>query len=137
MSHTLGRIDPATREALRILGAVLRQLRLERGLSQRALASRCGLSQSTISRLECGLADGVRVAWIARLLAGLDSNVRVLPDDRPIHERCHGFTELRRAFSPEAGGARQRVREQRQRERFEAYAKSVLADGSTPAGPTP
>jgi transcriptional regulator with XRE-family HTH domain len=75
MSHSLGPIDEPTAEALRILGRILYELRRQRGLSQRALAARCGLSQSTISRLENGLAPGVRVAWVARLLAGLDLDV--------------------------------------------------------------
>lgn len=123
VSHSIGRLDEETRHALRVLGQVLRGLRIERGLSQRALAGRCGLSQATISRLECGLAEGVRVAWIARLLVGLDTRVRILPDDRAIHERCHGFTQLRRAFSPAAGDERRRFREQRRRVTLEAYAE--------------
>ena len=125
MSHKIGGLDPATREALQVLGGVFRQLRLERGLSQRALAGRCGLSQSTISRLECGLAEGLRAAWIGRLLAGLDATVRVLPDDRPMLDRCRGFVRLRRAFSPAAGDARRRAREERRRERLAAYAARV------------
>jgi len=109
MSHGLGEIDPATRSALELLGGVLRDLRNERLLSQRALADRCGLSQSTISRLECGLATGVRVAWVARLLAGLDDEVPLRPDRRPIVERCHGFRRLRRLFSAREVDARWRA----------------------------
>ena len=75
MSHTVGPIDEPTAEALRILGRILYELRRQRGFNQRALAARCGLSQATISRLENGLAPGVRVAWIARLLAGLDIGI--------------------------------------------------------------
>jgi len=75
MSHILGDLDEPTIEALEALGNVLRELRGQRGLSQRSLAARCGLSQSTISRLECGLAAGVRVGWLARLLAGLDQDI--------------------------------------------------------------
>lgn len=115
MSHSIGRIDGPTREALVVLGEVLRELRAERGLSQRALADRCGLSQSTISRLETGKAEGVRAAWIARLLAGLDTNVRRDPDDRHILDRCHGFGRLRRAFDAERGGARWWARESERR----------------------
>jgi transcriptional regulator with XRE-family HTH domain len=122
MSHTIGRIDPVTREALEVLGAVFRQLRAERGLSQRALAGRCGLSQSTISKLERGRAEGLRAAWIARLLAGLDGTVRILPDERPVIERCHGFIQLCRAFSRSAGTERRRARADRERADFEAWA---------------
>jgi transcriptional regulator with XRE-family HTH domain len=87
MSHNLGPIDEPTAEALRALGEVLHKVRGERGMSQRALAGRCGLSQSTISRLENGLAPGVRVAWVARLLAGLD-----LDNPAPGHEPWNGWT---------------------------------------------
>jgi transcriptional regulator with XRE-family HTH domain len=119
MSHEIGRLDGPTREALVVLGAVLRELRGERGLSQRALADRCGLSQATISRLESGKAEGVRVAWIARLLAGLDAQVRGYSDDRPMLERCHGFRKLRTAFDPTHGKARWWAREVERRRGLE------------------
>jgi transcriptional regulator with XRE-family HTH domain len=125
VSHTVGRLDPVTREALEVLGAVFRGLRAERGLSQRALASRCGLSQSTISKLERGRAEGLRAAWIARLLAGLDGRVEILPDERPITERCHGFTRLRRAFASGEGAARRRAHAERRRTVFEVWAEAV------------
>jgi transcriptional regulator with XRE-family HTH domain len=128
VAHSIGRLDPETREALQVLGQVLRLLRAERGLSQRALAGRCGLSQPTISRLECGLAEGVRVAWIARLLVGLDMTVRVLPDERSEIERSHGFRQLRRAFSSSAGDARRRARDQRRQARLDAYVRSLGRD---------
>jgi transcriptional regulator with XRE-family HTH domain len=129
MSHPIGQLDRETRDALQILGAVLRELRGSRGLSQRSLASRCGLSQSTISRLENGLAEGVRVAWIARILAALDTVVRLRPDDRPLIERSHAYKHLWQAFSPSAGAARLRARELERRERLEAYAASRRAPG--------
>lgn len=111
MAHTIERLDAPTREALQVLGTVLRSLRAERGLSQRALAGRCGLSQSTISRLETGRAEGVRVAWIARLLAGLDTQTRSFPDERHLMDRHHGFSALRTAFDARHGDARARARE--------------------------
>jgi transcriptional regulator with XRE-family HTH domain len=87
MPHSFGPIDEPTAEALRVLGRILYELRRQRGLSQRALAARCGLSQATISRLENGLAPGVRIAWIARLLAGLDLDV-----PWPGHEPWNAWT---------------------------------------------
>jgi len=75
MPHSLGPIDEPTEDALRTLGAVVYELRRQHGLTQRALAARCGLSQSTISRLENGLASGLRIGWFARLLAGLDQDI--------------------------------------------------------------
>ncbi|MBA3877716.1 MAG: hypothetical protein C0498_12470 [Anaerolinea sp.] len=64
--------DAATREALVALGSVFYELRKSRGLTQRALARRSGLSQPSISRLETGKAPWLSTIWIARLLAGLD-----------------------------------------------------------------
>jgi transcriptional regulator with XRE-family HTH domain len=71
MPHTIGPLDPWTVEALKEIGYALRRLRTRQGLTQHALADRCGLSQSTISRLERGLTPGLRMAWIARLVVGL------------------------------------------------------------------
>jgi transcriptional regulator with XRE-family HTH domain len=137
MSHPIGRLDAPTREALVVLGAVLRELRGERGLSQRALAGRCGLSQATISRLESGKAEGVRVAWIARLLAGLDTQVRIFPDDRPMLDRCHGFRKLRTCFDAEHGKARWWAREVERRRGLESVrAERGLASLDEPTGIT-
>lgn len=72
MGYRLERQDAPTREALVALGSVFRELRQLRGLTQRQLASRSGLSQSSISRLETGKAPWLSAVWIARLLAGLD-----------------------------------------------------------------
>ena len=54
------------------LGSVFLELRRSRGLTQRRLAWRSGLSQPTISRLETGKAPWLSAVQIARLLAGLD-----------------------------------------------------------------
>jgi len=88
MSHDTGPIDEWSREALRELGAVLRSLRSTHLISQQALAERCGLSQSTVSRLESGKAPGVRIVWFARLLVSFERDERregrpwwYLPDD--------------------------------------------------------
>lgn len=120
MSHPIGRLDQPTIEALVLLGSVLRDLRALHGLTQRQLARRCGLDQSTISRLENGKAPGTRAAWIARLLAGLEQapywpgeepwNSRTPPGwillmERFAARRRHlgrppGFTEGRKAWMP-------------------------------------
>ena len=71
MSHSVGELDEWTVVALEEIGAAVRYLRNQQGVTQRVMADRAGLSQSTISRLENGLAPGLRIAWLARLLAGL------------------------------------------------------------------
>lgn len=72
MAYKLEDQDAATREALVALGSVFRTLRASRGISQRVLEARCGLSQSSISRLETGKAPWMSAVWMARLLTGLD-----------------------------------------------------------------
>ena len=62
---------PPTDETMRI-GAWVRARRRDFGLSQRALAGRSGVSQSIISRLENGLAPGLTLIRLARILLVLD-----------------------------------------------------------------
>ena len=63
--------DPWVTEALRRLGVLFERLRLDRGISQRTLSARSGVDQAMISRLERGLASGMRAQAIARLLRAL------------------------------------------------------------------
>jgi len=58
-------------------GRVLREVRLKRGLSQRALAERCGSNIPYISELERGLKVPT-LTMILRLAAALDCRVRDL-----------------------------------------------------------
>ena len=51
------------------VGADLRRARLAAMLSQRQLGRMTGVDQATISRLERGLAGGMAVARLARLIA--------------------------------------------------------------------
>ncbi len=64
-------IDPPTQRALELLGEEIRRARMARGWTQRRLADYCGVAQSTICRLECGLAPGLRTEAIARVRAAL------------------------------------------------------------------
>ena len=67
--------DPEVCAALERLGAQLIRLRAEAGWSQRDLAARCGLDQSTISRIERGRAPGMRLASFARIIRALDGRL--------------------------------------------------------------
>ncbi|HYN70284.1 MAG TPA: helix-turn-helix transcriptional regulator [Candidatus Eisenbacteria bacterium] len=114
MGYVVERLDPLSEEALREFGNVLRMLRGQRGLSQRALAARSGLSQSTISKLETGIARGVRIRVLARMLAGLDRPLEH-PLDRPwIVAGPPGWKLLTEAFSTR-GRLAQRVTQERAR----------------------
>jgi transcriptional regulator with XRE-family HTH domain len=56
---------------LELLGDELRRRRYGSGFSQAALAAAAGVDQSTISRLERGLAPGLRLSRYASMLAVL------------------------------------------------------------------
>jgi transcriptional regulator with XRE-family HTH domain len=115
MGYVVARLDPLSEEALREFGTVLRVLRGQRGLSQRALAARAGISQSTISRLETGVAHGVRIRVLARMLAGLDRGLEH-PLDMPwIVAAPPGWALLIETFSPR-GRFAQRVAQERTRQ---------------------
>jgi transcriptional regulator with XRE-family HTH domain len=58
-------------------GLAIRALRRRRGWSQRELAHRCGLSQSTISDIEGGLAFASTVDTIGRVVGGLGVRIEV------------------------------------------------------------
>jgi helix-turn-helix protein len=68
-------LEDWTRVALEQLGAFVRAERRARHLTQQRLAERSGLSQSTISRLENGLAPGLRLGWFARVLVGFQEGI--------------------------------------------------------------
>ena len=62
---------------LRTIGHTIRGLRLERGLSQEALADRADLDRSYMSGIERGLRN-ISVLNIARIASALDVSVRDL-----------------------------------------------------------
>lgn len=53
------------------LGIAIQRARASQLLSQEALEARSSIDQSTISRLERGLAPGLRLDRLAQVLAGL------------------------------------------------------------------
>src|SRR5919197_5915677 len=73
--YAIERYDDATFEGLRRIGEAIRRARWTSGLSQRQLGAMAGLSQSTISRLECGVAPTVRFSRLAHLLMAMDSDI--------------------------------------------------------------
>ena len=49
------------------LGAILRELRLEQGLTQKQLAQKCGTSETSISRIENNAGD-IRLSTLMRII---------------------------------------------------------------------
>jgi len=72
MGYRLQDQDEPTKEALVALGSAFLKIRAARGLTQRQLERRSGVSQSVISRFENGKAPWLAAVQIARLLAALD-----------------------------------------------------------------
>lgn len=64
------------------IGAVIRNARKTRALSQRELAKRLGMSQSTISQLECGIISDLGFRKIERICAVLELEIQIIP--RPV-----------------------------------------------------
>ena len=71
MPYTIDPRDEAARAPLRWIGTGVTLARRERQLSQRGLAALSGVDQGTISRLERGLAPGMRLESLARILVVL------------------------------------------------------------------
>jgi transcriptional regulator with XRE-family HTH domain len=70
-----------------IVALNIRRLRLERGLSQEALAVDAGIDRTYVSRLECGL-ENPTISVLEKLAHALSSNIEEL------------FREPRAAESP-------------------------------------
>ncbi len=91
MPHKMLVPDPDVEDVLRTLGDEVRRLR--GGMSQAWLGRGCGLSQSTISRLESGQAPSLRLERYARVLAVLETGGPIGPwlpttdDTRRLHIR--------------------------------------------------
>jgi transcriptional regulator with XRE-family HTH domain len=69
----------------------VRDARLARGLSQRAVASAAAVQQARLSRIERGLVDGARVVELSRILAtvGLELSVRAFPGGDALRDAAH------------------------------------------------
>jgi len=68
MTYRVDRYSDGELDALAQIGSAIREARRRLAWSQRTLAHRSGLSQSSISRLEAGKAPTVRVSRLAHIL---------------------------------------------------------------------
>jgi predicted transcriptional regulator len=75
----LSEADPVTLRGLAIIGQAIYEARRRAGLTQRRLAEICGLHQSTISRLETGRLNGIRLKKLALIVAALESLSVIAP----------------------------------------------------------
>jgi len=94
MSATERRTHRALHEAERSLAHVgrdIRQARLEHDLSQETTARAAGISSSSVSRIERGVAKRVPLDMVARVAAtvGLALHLRAFPRGEPIRDAAH------------------------------------------------
>ena len=89
--RALERGSRAGRRQLIDLGEGLRNQRITLGLSQRVVASACGISRSRYTRMEGGTVESLGVLELARLasILGLDSVVRLYPGGLSIRDSGH------------------------------------------------
>lgn len=76
-------VPAAIRSGAQIIGGWFLSMRLERRWTQRQLAWRCQVSQSTISRLETGRLRGMRLSTMAIIAAVLNGSKFPTYDDEP------------------------------------------------------
>jgi DNA-binding Xre family transcriptional regulator len=74
---------PEVDDGLELLGEALRDARIRQRMTQAHLERMSGIDQTTISRLERGKLDGMRLRRLALLIASLDGIVVVDPRERP------------------------------------------------------
>ena len=74
---------------VRSVAAELRQARLDRGLSQRAIADAAGIDQSLLSRIEDGSREpSLRTLAVLATVLGTEPSLRLYPTDGPrVHDR--------------------------------------------------
>ena len=87
-------IAQASQRAQRILfdiGRELHDARVNRGLSQRAVAAAAGLTQAQVSWIERGLYPSVTITTLARFAAavGLELVAKPYPASQPIRDKAH------------------------------------------------
>jgi len=78
-------------ETLRLVAREARLARLDRGLTQEALAAALGIHRSTVSRIERGRVENLSIVTASELLAavGLELSIRAYPAGPPLRDAAH------------------------------------------------
>ena len=71
MPYDFDTVDAPTQSVMTAIGQAILDARRATQLSQAVVAERAGVSQSTISRLERGVAPGLRLASLAAAISGM------------------------------------------------------------------
>ena len=75
--------NSAVKVGLLVIGSAIRDARLRLGLTQRQLAWRSAMAQSTVSKLERGHLRGMRLRTLARLIGVLRANPNLIYGGEP------------------------------------------------------
>ena len=86
--------EDTTTQYLRQIGALVRDARRHRGLTQLQLAERLGTSQSAIARIEQGN-QNLTLELLGRLSAALESELITVGRSGPTHLRVRGGTPVK------------------------------------------
>src|SRR3954470_3748456 len=87
-------METPTDSAMTRIGALVRDARRHRGLTQQQLAERLGTSQSAIARIEQG-GQNLTLEMLGRLSAALESELTSVGRAGPTHLRVVGGRPLR------------------------------------------
>ncbi|MDR1790379.1 MAG: UDP-N-acetylglucosamine 1-carboxyvinyltransferase [Propionibacteriaceae bacterium] len=79
---------------LKLIGALIRDARKQRGLTQQQLAEQLGTSQSVIGRIEAG-GQNLSIETVNRIAEALESTIMSAGPSGPTHLRIAGNTKLR------------------------------------------
>jgi transcriptional regulator with XRE-family HTH domain len=69
-----------------MIGANIKQLRLRKGLTQKAFASLCGVSYSTLTKIETGIIKSPRLEHLQNIAQCLEVTVDDLISFKPENE---------------------------------------------------
>jgi transcriptional regulator with XRE-family HTH domain len=75
--------DPEAQRGAAAIGRALRDARLRERVSQRRLEEATGVDQTTISRLERGMAPGLRLERLGRIVDALGGDLALCPHLEP------------------------------------------------------
>jgi transcriptional regulator with XRE-family HTH domain len=137
MAYRLEDQDEPTKEALVALGSAFLAIRRSRGLTQRQLEARSGVSQSVISRFENGKAPWLAAVQIARLLAALDLEPGLLGfGEKAVKSPVPGWVMLMQRFEAKRRRLDLQAIEEHQRrqrdERLERLRREIEPEGPLP-----
>ena len=106
---------------------MLREARVSSGLRQRDVADRAGVSQSWVSKMECGSGASASVATWAAVASAVEAQLAVFLEDAPGADRPRDFEHLKRQrlIIDVAAAGGWKARPEAALDRTRAFARSI------------